>query len=83
MRSYETLIIGGGLAGLTCGLRLAEQGVKVAILEKGETDKYLCNSRICGGAFHVSYRDVMEAPEVLMHAMKNKTQGFSRQNHPR
>lgn len=78
--SYETLIIGGGIAGLTCGLRLAEQGVKVAILEKGETDKYLCNSRICGGAFHVSYRDVMEPPETLMNAMKNKTQGFSRQS---
>ena len=78
--SYETLIIGGGIAGLTCGLRLAEQGVAVAILEKGETDKYLCNSRICGGAFHVSYRDVMEPPEVLMNAMRSKTQGFSRQS---
>ena len=78
--SYETLIIGGGLAGLTCGLRLAEQGVAVAILEKGETDRYLCNSRICGGAFHVSYRDVMESPEILMNAMKSKTKGFSRQS---
>ncbi len=78
--SYETLIIGGGLAGLTCALRLAEQGVKVAILEKGETDRYLCNSRICGGAFHVSYRDVHEPPDVLMNAMKGKTQGFSRQS---
>jgi fumarate reductase flavoprotein subunit len=78
--SYETIIIGGGLAGLTCGLRLAEQGVKVAILEKGETDKYLCNSRICGGAFHVSYRDVAEPADVLMNAMKGKTQGFSRQS---
>ena len=78
--SYETLIIGGGIAGLTCGLRLAEQGVSVAILEKGETDKYLCNSRICGGAFHVSYRDVAEPPEVLMTAMQGKTQGFPRQS---
>ena len=78
--AFETLIIGGGLAGLTCGLRLAEQGVKVAILEKGDTDRYMCNSRICGGAFHVSYRDVAEPPEVLMTAMKSKTQGFSRQS---
>ena len=77
---FETLIIGGGIAGLVCGLRLAEKGVKTAILEKGETDRYLCNSRICGGAFHVSYRDVMEPPDVLMTAMKNKTQGFSRQS---
>ena len=78
--SYETLVVGGGIAGLTCGLRLAEQGVKVAILEKGETDRYLCNSRICGGAFHVSYRDVMESPDILMNAMKGKTRGFSRQS---
>ena len=78
--SYETLIIGGGIAGLSCGLRLAEQGVRVAILEKGETEQYLCNSRICCGAFHVSYRDVMEPPDVLMNAMKGKTQGFSRQS---
>ncbi len=78
--SYEAVIIGGGIAGLVCGLRLAEKGVKVAILEKGETDRYLCNSRICGGAFHVSYRDVAEPPEVLMNAMKGKTQGFSRQS---
>ena len=55
--SFETVIIGGGLAGLTCALRLAEQGVRVAILEKGETDRYMCNSRICGGAFHVIPRD--------------------------
>ena len=57
-----------------------KKGVKVAILEKGETDRYLCNSRICGGAFHVSYRDVHEPPEVLMNAMKGKTQNFARQS---
>ena len=76
--SYETLIIGGGLAGLTCGLRLAGQGVKVAILEKGETDRYLCNSRICGGAFHVSYRDVFEPPANLLNAINTQTRGFAK-----
>ena len=76
--SYETLIIGGGLAGLTCGLRLAEQGVRVAILEKGETDRYMCNSRICGGAFHVSYRDVFEPRENLLNAINTHTHGFAK-----
>ena len=76
--TFETLIIGGGLAGLTCGLRLAEQGVKVAILEKGETDRYLCNSRICGGAFHVSYRDVFEPRENLLNAINTHTRGFAK-----
>ena len=76
--AFETVIIGGGLAGLTCGLRLAQQGVRVAILETGETDRYMCNSRICGGAFHVSYRDVAEPADVLLKAMNSKTQGFLR-----
>ncbi len=76
--AYETIIIGGGLAGLTCGLRLAEQGVKVAILEKGETDRYMCNSRICGGAFHVSYRDVFEPPANLLNAINSHTHGFAK-----
>lgn len=76
--AYETLIIGGGLAGLTCGLRLAGQGVKVAVLEKGETEKYLCNSRICGGAFHVSYRDVFEPPATLLNAINTLTKGFAK-----
>ena len=76
--TFETIIIGGGIAGLTCGLRLAEQGVKVAILEKGETDRYLCNSRICGGAFHVSYRDVFEPRENLLNAINTHTRGFAK-----
>ena len=79
-QSFEALIIGAGLAGLSCALRLAEQGVRVALLEKGETERYLCNSRICGGAFHVSYRDVAESPDILMKAMKSYTDDFSRQS---
>jgi fumarate reductase flavoprotein subunit len=76
--TFETLIIGGGLAGLTCALRLADKGVKVAVLEKGETERYLCNSRICGGAFHVSYRDVYEPPATLLNAINTLTKGFAK-----
>lgn len=76
--AFETLIIGGGLAGLTCALRLADKGVKVAVLEKGETERYLCNSRICGGAFHVSYRDVYEPPATLLNAINTLTKGFAK-----
>ena len=32
---FETTIVGGGVAGLTAALRLAERGVAVTVLEKG------------------------------------------------
>ncbi|MBM3344367.1 MAG: FAD-dependent oxidoreductase [Betaproteobacteria bacterium] len=76
--TQDALIIGGGLAGLTCALRLADQGVKVAVLEKGDSERYACNSRICGGAFHVSYRDVYEPPAALLNAINTLTQGFAK-----
>jgi len=33
--SYDTVVIGAGLAGLTAALRLAEEGQRVAVLAKG------------------------------------------------
>lgn len=34
---FDTIIIGGGLSGLTCGIRLAEQGKKCAIISMGQS----------------------------------------------
>lgn len=34
---FDSLIIGGGLAGLVCGIRCAQAGLKTAIISKGES----------------------------------------------
>lgn len=44
--SYDTLIIGGGLAGLSAALHLAERGLKPLVLE---ADPKYCGGRIAGG----------------------------------
>ncbi len=33
-RAYDVLILGGGLAGLSCGLKLSESGKNIAVIEK-------------------------------------------------
>ena len=48
----DAVVVGAGIAGLVTALRLAEQGMKAVVLEQGSQDKYPCNTRIAGGAFH-------------------------------
>lgn len=61
-RSFETIVVGGGPAGLVCALELARQGRSVALVEKGgRVDHSLCPvvaRRIGNGA---SYRDAAKA----------------------
>ncbi|MCC6533344.1 MAG: FAD-dependent oxidoreductase [Burkholderiales bacterium] len=75
-QGLDAAVVGGGIAGMVSGVRLAELGARVAVLEKG-SGRYPCNVRMTGGAFHVAFRDVMEDPAVLLDAMETRTRGYA------
>lgn len=72
---FDLVSIGGGFAGLCAAVRAAELGLRAAVLEKGEDERYLCSSRWAGGIFHVSYHDVRLPPDVLVAAIERATSG--------
>lgn len=46
---YDVVVIGAGLAGLTAGLRLQQDGLKVLILERREVAGGLCGTQVLDG----------------------------------
>lgn len=75
MNKFDAVIVGGGLAGVVAGLHLSELGLRAVILEKGESERYLCNSRYTGGAFHISYNEVDADESVLINVINQRTAG--------
>jgi len=71
----DVVIVGGGLAGLACANRLAEQGLKPLVLEQGAEEAYLCNSRITIGVFQVALHDMLGGAESLRAAIDHATRG--------
>jgi fumarate reductase flavoprotein subunit len=61
----ELVVIGGGLAGLSCAARAAELGASVVVFEQGTEEQYPCNSRYSGGMFHLDYRDIDTPTDAL------------------
>src|SRR3954466_15223409 len=72
---FDLVSIGGGFAGLVAALRGAELGLRAAVIEKGDDERYLCSSRWAGGIFHVSYHDVKLPPSELKAAINRATWG--------
>ncbi len=75
---YDVAVVGGGIAGMTSGVRLAERGMRVIVLEKGESERYPCNTRWSGGAFHVCFNRVYEDEATLVNAINERTQGAAK-----
>lgn len=68
--SYDVAIVGGGIAGLVTANRAAELGLRCAVIEKGEAELYLCNSRFTGGFFHVCMQDIRSGAAKLKEILR-------------
>ena len=70
--------IGGGFAGMTAALRAAELGLEAAVIERGEDDLYMCNSRVCTGVLHTALANSDDPPDIVYERVMNGTRGTAR-----
>lgn len=76
--NQDVLVVGAGIAGMTAAIRAAELGLKVRVLEQGDGDHYLCNSRFTGGLFHIGMDDMGSEPQTIFDRVMKVTAGQSR-----
>ncbi len=79
-KSYDVVVIGGGIAGMVAAGRAAQLGKSVLLLERGAEEKYPCNSRWTGGTFHIHYTDPLSSSDKLLHEIETATDGFARKD---
>ena len=66
--TYDLIVVGGGIAGLTAAVRATELGLRPLVLEQGEGVDYPNNSRQSGGILHIGFRDPFrEVPDLEQH----------------
>nr|MBF0682639.1 FAD-binding protein [Pseudomonas sp.] len=71
----DVIVIGGGVAGLTAAVRAGQLGLSTLVLEKLQEDRYVCNSRLTGGVFHLALNDINQPADTLVDAIMTSTQG--------
>ena len=76
-QSFDVVVVGGGLAGLACANRCAEQGLKVALLERGADERYHCNSRFSMGFVNCAFDYILGDPASLRRAIDSQTRHFA------
>lgn len=75
INEFDLIVVGGGIAGLAAANRGAELGLRVALLERGTEERYLCNSRMAGGVLHVAFHNINDRPGMLIEAIDAATKG--------
>ena len=78
--TYDVLVIGGGIAGMTAANRAAELGKRVVVLEKGSEEKYPSNTRFTYGTFHINFNGPMAGEEKLGGIIETATEGYARKD---
>ena len=73
--SFDLIIVGGGIAGLTTAVRAAEIGLRPLLLEKGTGVEYPNNSRYSGGILHIGFHDPYRPPVELEQLIYKITSG--------
>ena len=62
---YDLVVVGAGVSGLVAGVRAAQAGRSVRVLEKLQQERYVCNSRLTTGVWHCCAMDLLSDPELL------------------
>jgi tricarballylate dehydrogenase len=62
---YDVIVVGGGNAALCAAIAAADQGAKVAVLERAPEDEAGGNSRFTAGAFRVAYNGVDDLKRIM------------------
>jgi fumarate reductase flavoprotein subunit len=78
--TFDVAIIGGGFAGLTAANHAALGGATPLVLEAGNEDLYMCNSRVATGALHVSFHGPEEGAETLFNAIIEGSTGTAHED---
>lgn len=77
--NFDLIIVGGGFAGLTAAVRAAELGLNTAVLERGDGEHYMCNSRVTTGVAHLAYLHPDAPPEALYDQIQKIAGGTARE----
>ena len=72
----DAVVVGGGLAGLTAGIRLLELGLAPIVLEALTDKAFANNTRWSGGVFHLAFRSVVADPAELAERTVRMSDGF-------